>query len=585
MDNYNNSYQSLLNIDLTDEQLSLILSQLQTLQNYFSGDINKIIKGDGTNELLLNSNIGDYTINNKKIEKLKTGDDTFNISNTGTISHIYLDITNDTNKLRFQISNTGELRMRDKNNALIWYIPIGLTSIDFYKNVNIANGYKLLNENTTLTALTNGEYVTKYYCDLNGFSGNFTDLNKQDTYDFYNIAQNNYGRLRIDQYGFQLYTMGYHHINMNYANTNMLQNVKIFGTLQDNSSRNYWCKNSDIPSGQITASKLYGYPGSSSYFLRGDGNWSTVSSSPSSGSINDSHIYNYSGIPHTGSYYLRTSTSTAYTLYENKYIGSTGSILETRYDGESSGFQGNGDYCCIYSPGDSYICWFGDSDSTPNSQHGMINEYGNVSSSCTEKNKDNIKEKKMKNYLQQINNLRIVTYTPNNNIYGDDFNTDVIPEKEIIERERKKYKKLIIDEWYKNNKEGECPMKFDEKTIKRKINRIKHKKARINLGLTLEKTKEDMPSISNNVKFYKCEEHYNNPDLIINNCGCFNCDVDDCEFCKKHKNSDSVNYTHLLFYSVMAIKELKKEKDELNDKINIIIDELTKIKSSLLKGK
>ena len=35
----------------------------------------------------------------------------------------------------------------------------------------------------------------------------------------------------------------------------------------------------------------------------------------------------------------------------------------------------------------------------------------------------------------------------------------------------------------------------------------------------------------------------------------------------------------------MAIKELKKEKDELNDKINIIIDELTKIKSSLLKGK
>ena len=48
---------------------------------------------------------------------------------------------------------------------IVFQINNASSNIEFYKNVNISNGMRLYNSNSSLTPLLNSEYCTKYYVD------------------------------------------------------------------------------------------------------------------------------------------------------------------------------------------------------------------------------------------------------------------------------------------------------------------------------------------------------------------------------------------------------------------------------------
>lgn len=49
MDNFNGSYQSMMNTDLTQSQVSDLLARIAVLEAYFAGDAEKLVHGDGSN--------------------------------------------------------------------------------------------------------------------------------------------------------------------------------------------------------------------------------------------------------------------------------------------------------------------------------------------------------------------------------------------------------------------------------------------------------------------------------------------------------------------------------------------------------
>lgn len=119
----------------------------------------------------------------------------------------------------------------------------------------------------------------------------------------------------------------------------------------------------------------------------------------------------------TGNCRLEVDVKT--TPYESRTIHTTpidSTIVEGRQNWESWGLAMNDDYCVIYWPWDNYTCWFGDSDTTSFvSTAGKINEFGTVSSHCSETVKAWIKVKPVKNnYLDRLCNLEISTFVCNN---------------------------------------------------------------------------------------------------------------------------------------------------------------------------
>lgn len=51
--------------------------------------------------------------------------------------------------------------------------------------------------------------------------------------------------------------------------------------------------------------------------------------------------------------------------------------------------------------------------------------------------------------------------------------------------------------------------------------------------MTLEKTRNQFRSLTDDIKFKRCDMHYNNPELDNSTCSnCFHCNDINCEYCK-----------------------------------------------------
>lgn len=76
--------------------------------------------------------------------------------------------------------------------------------------------------------------------------------------------------------------------------------------------------------------------------------------------------------------------------------------------------------------------------------------------------------------------------------------------------------------------------------------------------MTLEKTRNQFRSLTDDIKFKRCDMHYNNPELDNSTCSnCFHCNDINCEYCKTNIVWDWVCHTNVIYYTVMAIKDLK----------------------------
>jgi hypothetical protein len=223
--------------------------------------------------------------------------------------------------------------------------------------------------------------------------------------------------------------------------------------------------------GQLSISRLSGYPSSSNAFLRGDGVWIlpyinnlNISSDVSfanyrivnlANPINsqDAVTKNYadtftlspsriSGYPSNSSYFLRGDGAWAtpsggggspytgkfvfqesgYQIYIRAssnfldlraayvYAQRTSAILETNSNNETCSLVMNGDFMQFINPIDTLGFIFTDEDNDPQTTYvGYIDNSG-FHTSCSKDRKHSIRKKQHKNYLERLNKLSIYSY-------------------------------------------------------------------------------------------------------------------------------------------------------------------------------
>lgn len=256
-----------------------------------------------------------------------------------------------------------------------------------------------------------------------------------------------------------------------------------------------------VDTSTILPSRLAGYPGTSSVFLRGDGTWASAGGGNASLSGNSINVNTDGGSTN----WLRRDINT--TTYVQVYgLTNSGYIIEnSNSESAGIGFDGSNDACTIWTAGDSGSYLNIQDEDTPNIRVAYVANNGAWTQVSSQKRKHSIKAKSNNNVLERFLKLSIKSYG---------------------------YKYAA-----KKNQ------------TKKQKKRIEKKSNKMAIGLILEELFEVFPNCIPDY-YNKMFQDKRNEDLVLQ------------EEIKDFENS-GIDYNTLICYFIMAFQEYVKKTDNL----------------------
>lgn len=575
---------NIINISTNTNNITTNSNNITTLQNYFTGSNFFLMANGNTIEFVTNIQIENDTISIQKLD-LNTGiSDIFYLKINDTVSNNYVKfkIQSNVNKIYqhfynsdstkkfgffadleglfnyFYIQNTQQGNLMSfrndlpqiglENNAyIIMQDPDRIvTNKDEVINLYTLQQYKITNnnieDNTIFPTKINGS--TQYNVLTMGLEVEWMKI----TYNHMNLSDNVIPISKLIQT-----STAYYVLKQNSTNTALEMGLLSGYNIDDNSifleklnggftayfvlncdyvGNKVWSylSNQHLPT--IDINKIYGYPADSSKYLRGDGQWTTISA----GSDITQADTKYGTVIHNNAY-LRTGygypmTKTYIQVYNGGYYTNWSAI--ENYESESCGI--------FFTPGVELISFIGTCDSgynvigqdedISNAMLWNVNSSGYFNTVSSEKRKFNIREKnKDDNILERLLKLKIYSY----GLKYDINNTDNIKIKQ-----RKFNKSMLLN--------------FG--LIAQEVFNI------FPNMITQYKNELDKNLIEKDNKLIKNSANLKSENKKITNINNFD------------ENNISINYTYLQFYQLMAFQESYKEQQKINDLQTLKINDL-----------